>query len=198
MTDSVRPHGQTCPCSECEAFREPIGCMHEFECDRNGVLYCLRCKRLAGDMPLLTPLPPRSRHKKTRKQVEQSNVDTIISALNRMPGVWAIQNETRSVRTPKGWVSQQPLGVGSGDVLFSVDDLILDGCSIGSNVARIGWLEIKTTKTRTKRVDHAKRDDHQASWADAMRKKGHFVSHGIVTVDEAMAAVERCRAGQSR
>jgi len=65
-------------------------------------------------------------------------------------------------------------------------------------VARLGWLECKTARARSKTKDHAARDAHQAAWADAMRRKGHFVAHGIATVEEALAAVERCRRGTDR
>ena len=141
-------------------------------------------------------------------------------ALNSMPGVWASQN--RVIRMPitsstgrETWINAG-LGEGSADIIFSVvcecamteieipdphvywcpwadDDRVFGHC-----VARIGWIETKTTKTRTKTKTYAARDEHQRGWANAMRRKGHFVAHGIVTVEEAILAVERCRRGESQ
>lgn len=137
-------------------------------------------------------LPKRERRSKSRRQVEQENVDAILFALNERPGVWAAQNKVKHLPIVGGGWIDTGLGTGSADIVFSVNILV------GHMIARIGWLECKTSKTATKRVSHAARDAHQISWAEAMRRKGHFVAHGIVTVEDALAAVNRCGRGDMR
>lgn len=138
-------------------------------------------------------LPKRERRAKSRRQVEQENVDTILVALNEIPNVWAAQNKVKHLPIVGGGWIDTGLGTGSADIVFSVTVMMGPIC-----IARIGWLECKTAKTVTKRVDHAARDAHQISWAEAMRRKGHFVAHGIVTVEDALAALDRCWRGEMR
>lgn len=140
-------------------------------------------------------LPPRRAPK--RRQVEQEDVvDPILIALNSLPGVWAAQNKVKKLPILSGAWVRTGLGVGSADVIFSVDvPWIRD---VFRSVARIGWLECKDPAKRTKTQEGAARDGHQLSWAEAMRRKGHFVAHGVTSVAEALAAVERCRRGEMR
>lgn len=146
-------------------------------------------------------LPPRRAPK--RRQVEQEDVVTpILVALNSIPGVWAAQNKVKHLPLATGAWVRTGLGIGSADVIFSIIGARIPGvrsnwsdCDIHA-VARIGWLECKDPKKRTKTKAGAARDGHQLSWADAMRAKGHFVAHGVTSVAEAMAALERCRDGR--
>ena len=129
-------------------------------------------------------IPPKPKPK--RRAVENEDIrDPIVAAINGLPGCWAAVNDAKAKQLVSGaWVRHNKLGLGSADVLFSCPWL---------EWARIGWIECKT-KGRGK----AERDAGQRTWAEAMRRKGHFVAESITTVAEAIAAVERCRSGDMR
>lgn len=134
---------------------------------------------------------PKRPAKKRRANEYLDVVEPILVAFNSISGVWACFN--RVIRMPvisstgvDTWINAG-LGTGSADIIFSAEYL--------TGIARIGWLECKSLSKRTTTKSHAARDEAQASWAAAMRRKGHFVAHGIATVDEARAALDRCRNG---
>ena len=141
---------------------------------------------------------PKKPKRKVRQVERDDVVKPILFALNSMPGVWACQNKDIKRAVPgKGWISLGPnCGVGSADIVFTVS---ITNHGPGPGVAaRIGWLECKTAAKRTTTFDHAARDAHQASWAETMRSRGHFVAHGVTSVEEALAAMERCWKGYDR
>jgi hypothetical protein len=128
---------------------------------------------------------------RAKRKNEETDTLTVpaIALINGIPGCWAARNDRRSRLVAGRWVSDQPLGVGSADIIFSAIDYYEIYESSPPPVARIGWIETKLRKMLSR-----KDQEHQKSWADVMRAKGHFVAV-CVSLDEVMTAVDRCREG---
>lgn len=100
-------------------------------------------------------------------------------ALERDVLVW--RNNSGSLETNNGrWVTFG-IGVGSADLI----GLVTWPTSM-RDVARFFALEIKTPTGRV--------TNEQVQWARAVRARGGFVAV-VRSVEEAMAALDRCRAG---
>ncbi len=119
---------------------------------------------------------------------ETAIVAAIRDAISALPGVLLWRNNSGRLQDARGrWVTYG-LGVGSADLVGAV--------TVGHSVpwpdgtsARFFALEVKT--------DRGKTTKEQECWARAVRNIGGFVAT-VRSVDEAMAALQRCRDGATQ
>ena len=133
----------------------------------------------------MTALPPRKRTLRRRSEVRDLQ-QPIEVALNRLPGVWAAINRNGSGFYRNGDPCTFGLGVGSPDIVGGVSCRPVD---VTPTVARLFWLEVKWPGIAP--------DPHQRQWMALHRARvpGVFVAT-VHSVEEAVAAVERCRKGE--
>lgn len=120
----------------------------------------------------------------------------IRAALCSLSGVRVWRNNEGVFRQLNGeGVIRCGLGVGSADL---VGVCLTDRgwpLPASSQVGRFFAIEVKAANARTSKQGKRHREEQDA-WARAVRELGGFVST-VRSVDEAMAAVERCRRGES-
>ena len=143
-------------------------------------------------------LPP----KKKRANEARDITRPIEAALNRLPGVRCSRNNTGTLRDLRGIPVTYGLGLGGADIVGIVRvwlgkedrDTGGDGLGIyvgGMFIGRAFALETKGS-SRTKRS----RKEDQARWGRVFRMMGGFYAIAR-SIPEAVAAVDRCRAGES-
>lgn len=118
-----------------------------------------------------------------RQKTETDIREEIKSALGRIDGVWIHVNTIFEGETKRRGYVSCGLGVGSPDIVGAVR------CG---GLARFFSLELKSEARHVHESDALSED--QKTWHAMMRGIGGFV--GVVwSAEEAVAAVERCRAG---
>jgi hypothetical protein len=145
--------------------------------------------------------PPPKRRNETRDVLRP-----IMSRLNRMPGVRVVRNanygpvyakrfydylRASAYEHPDARPMLAGLGVGSADLVGGVTCTTTDP----SHFARLFCLEVKLPDDGALKAGKARPD--QDRWLASVRKLGGFACV-VRSVDEAMAAVERCRQGESQ
>jgi hypothetical protein len=112
----------------------------------------------------------------------------IRAACNALPGVRLWRNNVGGAKTDaRGWVAYG-LGEGSADLVGVCRVAVYAGDGVASTlVGRLFALEVKTAKGVV--------SDAQRAWAQCVRDLGGFCVT-VRSVDEAIAAVERCRRGE--
>ena len=140
---------------------------------------------------MILPARPAKRRNETRALTRP-----IEAALNRLPGVRVARNNTGALRDATGRLVVFGLGTGSADLVGIVrmegDDLRRLAAMYGLHgippFGRVLALEVKLPGKRPR--------PDQARWARVVRSLGGFCCV-VTSVDEAIAAVGRCRAGAS-
>jgi hypothetical protein len=138
-----------------------------------------------------------------RKRSETRDlVQPVIRALNRMPGVRVTRNANLGPVVPYARRHEEGirpilagLGVGSADVVGVVDVPVLAPPPyLATSLGRTFVLEVKLPASDGKRAGELRPD--QRRWLQAVRRFGGFAAV-VTSIDEARAAVERCRHGAS-
>lgn len=113
-------------------------------------------------------------------------------ALNKLPGVRVVRNNSGMLEWAPGKRLRYGLGLGSADLVGVVlipwdlsDPRIFDSHGLG----RAFCLEVKRPGVKP--------DRHQLAWLQAVRNLGGFATV-VHSVDEAIEAVQRCREGESQ
>ena len=138
-------------------------------------------------------LPKRETAKKRNETRELTK--PIEAALNHLPGVWCARNTVGVGYHRNGDEATWGLGTGSPDVVGAVDAGPAIAAAVGSrfdgcHVAVFFALEVKWPG---KRLNPA-----QVGWHKAIRERVPGVFIAVVhSVEEAVAAVERCRRGEA-
>lgn len=140
---------------------------------------------------MILPRPAKPRRSETRELTHPCRV-----ALNKLAWVRVWRNNVGIIELPTGGRLRYGLGIGSADLVGLVTMDLLRFVSNGTDPVYVGQchparffaLETKWPGKRPTSV--------QRAWAEVVRSLGGFA--GVVTsVDEALLAVERCRAGES-
>ena len=151
-------------------------------------------------MRLLRPI---AKAAKARKRSETRDlVAPIIRALNRMPGVRVTRNANLGPVVPYARRHEPDirpilagLGTGSADVVGVVSVPVLAPPPyLATAIGRAFVLEIKLPAAPGLRAGTLRPD--QRRWLATVRRFGGFAAV-VTSVDEAMAAVARCRQGAS-
>ena len=130
---------------------------------------------------MILPARPAKRRNETRAITRP-----IEAALNRLPGVRVARNNTGALRDATGRLVVFGLGVGSADLVGIC--LMPPRYCCDSAHGRVFCLEVKLAGKKPR--------PDQARWARVVRSLGGFCCV-VTSVDEAIAAVARCRAGAS-
>jgi hypothetical protein len=136
----------------------------------------------------MMPLPPKVRTKRPNETRDLTH--PIEAALNRLPGVRVARNNNLGPVVPYVRRLQpdiRPIRAGLGD--GSAD--LVGVCSVAYGVRPVGrafCLEVKRPGVKP--------DADQVRWLRVVRELGGFACV-VHSVDEAIAAVERCREGAS-
>ena len=138
-------------------------------------------------------LPARPAPKRRNETVELTR--PIEAALNRLPGVRVCRNNVGQLEWAPGKRLVYGLGLGSADLVGIVkcNALVWEHGAFASDVAtistgRVFCLEVKRPGRKL--------EPDQARWAKAVRDLGGFCAV-VHSVPEALACVDRCRAGLS-
>jgi hypothetical protein len=124
---------------------------------------------------VILPRPAPPRRNETRDITHPCRV-----ALNKLPGVRVFRNNVGSIPLPTGGRIAYGLAVGSADL--------------------VGWVNVKVAFARFFALETKQRGKKQTpsqlAWANTVRSMGGFACV-VTSVDEALSAVARCRAGES-
>jgi hypothetical protein len=150
---------------------------------------------------VILPRPAPPRRSETRELTHPCRV-----ALNKLAGVRVWRNNVGIIELPTGGRLQYGLGIGSADLVGLVDVQVIYMVTLKKLAtpdemglvqawpasphpfARFFALETKLPGKRP--------TAEQRAWASVVRQLGGFACV-VMSVDEALAAVERCRAGES-
>lgn len=160
-------------------------CRHAaFQCIGDGPIRCSYCGLTRPEIERQIP-----KRKATKKRNETAELTRPIeAALNHLPGVWCARNTVGNGYHRNGDPATWGLGTGSADVVGCVS-MTVHAIYCGP-VARFFALEVKWPG---KKLNPA-----QVGWHTAIRTRVPGVFIAVVhSVEEAVAAVERCRRGEA-
>jgi hypothetical protein len=129
--------------------------------------------------------------KPKRRNETRDLVKPIMAALNVLPGVRVWRNNVGQLEWAPGQRLSYGLAIGSADLVGMVRvRTCCEGCCIGSALYRACFFSLEV------KWPGKKPTDDQDRWADVVRELGGFCAV-VHSVEEARAAVERCRRGEN-